>query len=83
MAVFSTDLESMGYTYLGQPFIEIDATDGLTSPGYMGVPYLGEPVTFVPNGILTPPSMAFPSNAKIFSRGIIVGPMGFKLPHFP
>jgi hypothetical protein len=83
MAVFSTDLESMGYTYLGQPFIEVDATDGLTSPGYMGVTYNGEPVTFVPNGLLAPPSMAFPSSAKIFSRGIIVGAMGFKLPHFP
>lgn len=83
MAVFSTDLEPMGFTYLGQPFIEVDAQDGITSPGYMGITYLGEPVTFVPNGILSPPSMAFPSNAKIFNRGIVVGAQGFKLPHYP
>lgn len=83
MAVFSTDLEPMGFTYLGQPFIEVDAIDGITSPGYMGITYLGEPVTFVPNGILSPPSMAFPSNARIFNRGIVVGAQGFKLPHYP
>ena len=80
---FSTDLDPMGFVYNGNIFIEVDAVSGITSPGYMGLPYNGEPVTFTQNGILAPPSMAFPSGAKIFNRGIIVGAQGFKLPHFP
>lgn len=83
MSVFSGDLTPMGFIYNGEPFVEVDAQDGITSPGYMGLPYNGEPVTFVPNSVLYPPSMAFPSSAKILSRGIVVGAQGFKLPHYP
>lgn len=72
-----TDLQSMGYTYKGEPFVEIDATPLLTSPGYMGVTYNGEPVTF------SPTALALPSDFRRVNTKINVGSMGIKRPHMP
>ena len=73
----SSDLLSMGYTYRGEPFIEIDAFPGLTSPGQMGLPYRGEPVTFAPLAVVPPPDYRR-VNVKINTPI-----MGIKRPHLP
>lgn len=77
---FASDLYSMGWTYNGEPFIEVDATPNLTSPGHMGVVYNGEPPTFVPSSVIGPPIFV---TRTILSRAVIAGPMGIKKPHLP
>jgi hypothetical protein len=73
------DLQFRGFAYKGQPFVEIDAQALLTSPGYMGVAYNGQPVTFAPEGIVTGiPPVYRRVNAVIGSGG-----MGIKKPHLP
>lgn len=74
-----TDLQYTGFTYNGQPFVDLDAQPLLTSPGYMGVTYDGEPVTFAPEGIITGiPPVYRRVNAVIGSGG-----MGIKKYHLP
>lgn len=72
-----SDLQTMGYTYNGEPFIEIDATLLLTSPGYMGVTYNGQPVTF------SPTALALPVDFRRVNFTLHAGGMGVKRPHLP
>ena len=72
-----TDLQTMGYTYFGEPFVELDATLYLTSPGYMGVTHNGQPVTFAPQAFA--PIVEF----RRVNTKINVGSMGIKRPHMP
>ena len=73
----SSDLVSMGYTFQGEPFVEIDGELFLTSPGYMGVTYNGQPATFAP-AAFAPPVEFRRINFKLHAGG-----MGVKRPHLP
>lgn len=71
------DLQFMGYSYNGQPFVEVDAQTLLTSPGYMGVTYNGQPVTFAP--LLIVPIVDY----RRINVRLNAGGMGVKKPHLP
>lgn len=72
MIPIASDLQSMGYTFQGQPFVEIDGQPLLTSPGYMGVTWDGQPVTFAPTVLL-----------RRMNTSLQAGGMGIKKPHRP
>lgn len=74
-----SDLNAMGWTYNGAPFVEQDTITDLTSPGHMGVTYNGEPVTFNYSVQVTPILVS----RTILSRAIHAGGMGIKKPHLP
>jgi hypothetical protein len=73
------DLQYTGFTYNGQPFVEVDGQPNLTSPGYMGVTWDGQPVTFAPEGIIT----GIPPVYRRVNATIASGGMGIKKPHLP
>jgi len=73
----SADLSSMGYTFQGEPLVEIDGQLFLTSPGHMGVTWNGQPVTFAP---LT---QAPPIEFRRINFKLHAGGMGVKPPHRP
>ncbi len=79
MSISASDLSTMGYTFQGEPFVEVDGMPDLTSPGYMGVTYNGQPVTFAPMAHpLYPPVEFRRINFKLHAGG-----MGVKRPHLP
>ena len=73
----SADLVSMGYVFKGEPFVEVDGILYLTSPGYMGVTWDGQPVTFAPV-VIAPPVEFRRVNFELHAGG-----MGIKPPHRP